>query len=136
MSFEQGKYRKCSERGCEGPAIRHDESGLCQSCKIKSGLSSYEAKAGAVEIWRERLGIRPGMSKETALELFREWKSRSATCDRCEEKKYVSFCPVHLICEEAENVEEKGGKGEVRGVENTIPQMAFSYLLDGKTIDL
>jgi len=56
------------------------------------------------EHWREKLGIKIGMTKEEALECFMEWRTDKKTCERCDGTEYVSFCPVHLICEEAERV--------------------------------
>jgi hypothetical protein len=56
------------------------------------------------EYWRLKLGIEVGMSKDEALEKFRVWREKMKTCERCEGEKYVEFCPIHLICKEADNV--------------------------------
>jgi len=60
--------------------------------------------AGIKKHWRQKLDIKIGMSKEEALEKFRVWRESKKTCARCEGEKYVEFCPIHLICKEAENV--------------------------------
>jgi len=78
------------------------------------------------EHWREKLGIEIGMSKEQALECFREWRDSKITCERCDGTEYVSFCPVHLICEEADHVQIAEVRGKVATLENThvsLPSM-------------
>ena len=57
------------------------------------------------EHWREKLGIEIGMSKEEGLSKFKEWQGTKKICQRCSEDlfKYREYCPVRLICEEAEN---------------------------------
>ena len=59
--------------------------------------------------WREKLGIEIGMTKDQALEKFIDWQQNKKTCQRCEGDKYVDYCPIHLICEEAQN--ERDAKG-------------------------
>jgi hypothetical protein len=107
---------KCSEPGCFGPTIAHDDSSLCMGHKIASGVSQYEAKMGSVNKWREELEVTPSMSKEEVLNKFREWRESKKTCQRCEEKNLSVFCPVRLICEEADRKEpEKDGREIVIG---------------------
>jgi hypothetical protein len=62
-------YQKCSLCG-EGPTIRHDTSGLCQGCKISTGLTEREAKENAIFHWRQVTGIEPGMERSEALKRF------------------------------------------------------------------
>jgi hypothetical protein len=118
-------YRKCSEPGCFGPTIAHDDSGLCMGHKIGSGISLYEAKMRLDNNWREKLGVEPGMSKEETLSKFPGWRVTKKTCERCEEKDLSEFCPLHLICEEADrkemeedarrqSIHGKNGYGEAR----------------------
>jgi hypothetical protein len=59
------------------------------------------------EYWRNKLGIQLGMSKEMALNKYREWRTQK-TCERCQEDvfKLREFCPLGLICKEEE---EKDG---------------------------
>jgi hypothetical protein len=81
--------------------------------KIASGVSQYEAKMESVNKWRDELGVTPSMSKEEVLNKFREWRESKKTCQRCEEKNLSVFCPVRLICEEADREEpEKDGKSK------------------------
>jgi len=54
------------------------------------------------DYWRERLGIAPGMSKAEALKTFLEWKENKRTCERCGGEALVDFCPIRLICREAD----------------------------------
>ena len=77
------------------------------------------------EYWREKLGVEVGMSKEEALECFREWRLNKKTCERCEGEEYVSFCPVHVICRES----DVGGM-DIAIPENTpifLPSMGFKH---------
>ena len=106
-------YHKCSEPGCFGPTLAHDDSSLCMGHKIASGVSQYEAKMGSVNKWREELGVTPSMSKEEALGRFREWRESKKTCQRCEEKDLSGFCPLYLICEEADRKEMEGDGREI-----------------------
>jgi hypothetical protein len=79
------------------------------------------------EHWREKLGIKVGMTKEEALECFREWRSSKKTCERCDGTEYVEFCPVHLICEEADTAQIAEVKGNIATLKNTpvfLPSMA------------
>lgn len=64
-------------------------------------------KASLADRCRNELGIEIGMSKEQALEKFMEWREKEKTCQRCEGDKYVCFCPIHLICEEANLKDER-----------------------------
>jgi len=61
----------------------------------------YNRLGRTLDDYREDLGIKAGMSKEEAFEKFREWQQTKKTCQRCEGEKYKDCCPVHLICEEA-----------------------------------
>jgi len=47
------------------------------------------------EHWREKLGVKIGMTKEEALEKFLEWQVNKKTCQRCEGEKYIDYCPIH-----------------------------------------
>ncbi len=62
-------------------------------------------KAGLVGYWQEKLDIHFGMTKEEALDQFREWRGTKKTCERCQgnEYKYEQYCPVRLICKEAQD---------------------------------
>ena len=51
--------------------------------------------------WRNELGIEIGMSKDVALEKFREWQQKKKTCQRCEADQYIELCPIQNICKEA-----------------------------------
>lgn len=66
------------------------------------------------ECWREKLRIDIGMTKEEALECFQDWRASNKVCNRCEGTKYISFCPVHAICQEADDV-RNGVKGNDNG---------------------
>lgn len=85
--------------------------------EIKYNLPGYP-----LDHYREELGIKIGMSKEEALEKFREWRLTKKTCDRCEGEKYVAFCPFHLICKEAMDYESRGevdiGGGDLEDIRN------------------
>ncbi len=65
----------------------------------------YE-KSVIVAHWQEKLDIHYGMSKEKALDKFVEWRMTKKTCLRCEGDKLAEFCPVYLICQEADNVRD------------------------------
>lgn len=106
-------HQECSEPGCVGSTISHDDSGLCMAHKTASGVSQYEAKMRLVNKWREELWVTPAMSKEEALYRFREWRESKKTCQRCEEKDLPGFCPLHLICEEADRKESEGDGREI-----------------------
>lgn len=107
---------KCSEAGCFGPMIADEDSGLCMGHKIASGVSQYEVRMRSVDKWRQESGVTPGMSKEEALGRFREWRATKKTCERCEEKGLSKFCPLHLVCEEADRKEsEEDGREIVVG---------------------
>jgi hypothetical protein len=70
----------------------------------------------SVNHWREELGVVPGMSKEEALNKFLEWRDSNRTCERCEGKELVKYCPLHLICQEADRKEmEEDGREIVIG---------------------
>lgn len=53
--------------------------------------------------WQVELGIEFGVSKEEAFEKLFEWQEPIKTCLRCEFDKYVDYCPIYLVCEEAQN---------------------------------
>lgn len=114
-------YPKCSLCG-EGPTIRHDISGLCQGCKILTGLAEREARDKVLEYWRMVTGIGPGMERMEALSKFIEFRD-NPTCQRCEEKKFKEFCPASLVCEQSNEMEviENGGNesGEIIGTQET-----------------
>ncbi len=80
-------------------------------------------KEEIVKNWQEKLDIHFGMTKEEALEKFREWREKMKTCQRCEGEKLVEFCPIHLICKEADNVrhvernDDRGRTFEINGSE-------------------
>jgi len=77
-------------------------------------------KAEAVSLWRDRLGILPGMSRHEALEKFRAWREDKATCRRCEEKDYTKFCPVATVCRQANEEEvSENGRSAIVGKEPT-----------------
>jgi hypothetical protein len=79
------------------------------------------------EHWREKLGIKVGSTKEEGLECFMEWRATQKTCERCDGDAYVSFCPVRLICEEADVAELAKVRGNIATLENTpifLPSMA------------
>jgi hypothetical protein len=68
------------------------------------------------EYWRKILGIEIGMTKQEAMQKFREWQEANRTCSRCEGENLVDFCPVRLICEEAkreEGMEYESARGQV-----------------------
>ncbi len=60
----------------------------------------------------QKLGTEIGMTKDQALEQFRTWREKMKTCSRCEGEKYVDFCPVHLICKEATDYEQRNVEGD------------------------
>ena len=64
--------------------------------------------------YQEELGIKFGMSKQDALERFREWRDSKKTCERCEGSQYKIYCPYALICEEAGKEEEDGRQADFR----------------------
>jgi hypothetical protein len=78
----------------------------------------------SVNHWREELGVVPCMSKEEALGRFREWRESKKTCQRCEDQDLSQYCPIRLVCQEADRMEEedarrqsihrKNGNGEAR----------------------
>ncbi len=76
-----------------------------------------------VDGWRIELGIEKGMSKEEAFEKFREWQLNKKTCQRCEGDKYFEYCPIRLVCKEADNVrdaerdDDRGRTFEINGAE-------------------
>jgi len=114
-------YRKCSVMGCEGPLIRHDNSGLCQGHKLSSGLSLWEAKQRVISFWRSVTGITPGMSREDALNLFIRFRD-NPTCDRCaENKKIKGYCEGRFICEQADALTRvKEGEEEARDGQRNV----------------
>jgi len=59
--------------------------------------------------WRQELGIEVGMSKEEALEKFTAWQLKKKTCQRCEGDKYFEYCPIRLVCKEANDVRNVEG---------------------------
>lgn len=62
--------------------------------------------------WQMELEVHYGMDREEALEKFRVWREKKKTCLRCECEKYVEYCEIHLICEEA-NKDERPTSGDV-----------------------
>ena len=76
-------------------------------------MNSYNFQE-IIENWQDKLNISFGMSKEEALENFRIWRETKKTCQRCEFDKYVQFCPIHLICEDANN-ERDAKRNDNRG---------------------
>lgn len=74
----------------------------------------YNSPTRSLDDYREELGIKIGMSKEEALEKFRTWRERMKTCERCEGEKYIEFCPMHLICKEADNEQQDVGGNDHR----------------------
>ena len=94
-----------------------------------------------IEKWQEKLGIARGMSKEEALEKFREWRGKMKTCERCmdedENKKYVQFCPIHLICEEADNEQRnvEGNDNRGRIVEANESKALRTIFFEGRKRD-
>jgi hypothetical protein len=73
--------------------------------------------------WQDEIGITFGMAKDEALEKFREWQLKKKTCQRCEGDKYVQFCLIHLICEEAQNERDaKGNDNRGRTFETDEPK--------------
>jgi hypothetical protein len=81
--------------------------------KISSGISLYEAKMRLINNSREKLGVEPGMAKKEALNRFCDWRASKRACERCEEKDLSKFCPLHLICEEADRKESEEGGREI-----------------------
>jgi hypothetical protein len=61
--------------------------------------------------WRDEIGIKLGMTKQQALEKFAAWRANKKTCFRCEGEKYIDYCPIHLICKEADNVTGDDNRG-------------------------
>lgn len=59
-----------------------------------------------VDGWRIELGIEKGMSKEEAFEKFTAWQLKKKTCQRCEGDKYFDYCPIRLVCREANDVRD------------------------------
>ena len=80
--------------------------GCIHSLPIKQ---EYNHPIRTLDDYRKELEIKIGMSKEEALEKFRQWRENMKTCRRCEGDKYISFCPIHLICKEADNVRDAEG---------------------------
>jgi len=68
------------------------------------------------EYWREKVGISFGMSKEHAMEKFREWRETKRACLRCEGDLLVSYCPLQHICREADT--EGQDVGDAPGNDN------------------
>jgi len=62
--------------------------------------------------WREKMGIQVGMSKDEAVDRFIEWRASKKTCERCEGDKYIEYCPVHLICKEADEYERNATRND------------------------
>jgi hypothetical protein len=71
-------------------------------------------------ITEPKFGIEFGMSKEQALEKFIDWQQNKKTCQRCEGEKYVQYCPIHLICKEAQDV---NGNAQGNGNGTGTPQI-------------
>jgi len=65
-----------------------------------------DTKEEIINHWQGKLDIHFGMSKEEAFEKFRGWREKKKTCQRCEGEKLIEFCPIHLICKEADNVRD------------------------------
>ena len=63
-----------------------------------------QSKEEIVNHWQDKLDIHFEMIKEEALEKFRAWREKIKTCQHCEGEKLIEFCPIHLICKEANNV--------------------------------
>jgi len=76
-----------------------------------------------VSHWQNVLGVTYGMSKEEALEKFREWRERKKTCQRCEGESLVEFCPIRLICMEAENVRNNAERDDNRSGTFKTPEL-------------
>ena len=66
-----------------------------------------------VSYWREKLGVNIGMTRADALEKFLEWRSGKKTCLRCNETDLSPYCPLNLICQEAEKREETKNVGNI-----------------------
>jgi len=79
------------------------------------------------------MGIEVGMTKDQALECFREWRDSKKTCERCNGTEYVSFCPVHLICEEADTAQEAEVRGNIATLKNTPVFIRSMGVLSGST---
>lgn len=66
-----------------------------------------------IELWKDRLDVNSGDSKEKALQAFREFTDRSRTCARCQEDDYAKFCPMAEACKQIdEEVAENGNKSK------------------------
>ena len=79
------------------------------------------------QYWRDKLGIHIGMTKAQALDKFISWRENKRTCLRCEGEKYIEFCPVHLICEEANNADwNDNGGGTVQANEHETLRTGLS----------
>jgi hypothetical protein len=74
--------------------------------------------------WQSVFGIEFGMSKEEAFEKFIDWQQDKKTCQRCEGDKYWAYCPIRLVCKEANNVRDNAQRddngsriNEINGIE-------------------
>lgn len=72
--------------------------------------------------WRAELAIELGMTKDQALEKFLEWQGTKKTCQRCEGEKYWDYCPIRLICKEANNVRNDAQRDVDRGRTAETPE--------------
>jgi hypothetical protein len=109
-------FHVCKEMSPERQAeVERLMADLDRPCSLKS-FSERQAE----------MGIEVGMTKEQAWECFREWRDSKKTCERCNGTEYVSFCPVHLICEEADTAQEAEVRGNIATLKNTpvsLPSM-------------
>ena len=104
----------CKKHGIEVSGCSRQPTGLfdvsicdgCQKSKNGNPQATY---------WQLRLGIEPGMSREQALALFLEWRATKRTCQRCGLKKLVDFCPVRVMCGQANEYERSMDYASVRG---------------------
>jgi hypothetical protein len=90
----------------------HDCAGMLpeRRAEVKEFKAEYDRPFSIkpLEELREQFNIRLEMSKQEALERFREWMESQKTCGRCEGTQYKTYCPYALICEEAGKEEEDG----------------------------
>jgi len=91
---------------------------LCERCLEEKTWLIGPRKAESVIHWKEEFGTETGMPKEEAFEKFLEWKDSKKTCTRCEEKQYTRYCPVHLICKQADEEEVVKNVGDAKGNDN------------------
>lgn len=110
-------YGVCSICG-RGPTIANDSSGLCQACKLSTGLSAQEGREVVVSRWRQLTGIEPGMERSEALLKFIEFRN-NPTCKRCGGKKFMKFCSANLICKQDEMEEVNDDGDESVGIQET-----------------